>query len=312
MTLAPCDDLAMSRHGPRPRATSSTRPRGVWAAALLGVGIAGFGCDAGSHGKDASASTSQRLAQVSVRLDFPSGSAAAVSMLAFRAEAIDVASGDVLGAVDPLVAPPPESACELRDVAGTARALRAQGGTVSLRELGGVMLAVDGDHGLRPALRVYPPRADVVAGVIGEAGPLDLSEVPRTFTLAVAGRTEPPSRLELVVPPVPSVLDNEGAPLDSHTSMSIKHDLVLRVSGPARTFLEIRPFGAPSAIACAVSTGGWVVVPHDLLAKLVATAGRAPVSFEAVWREDRFLVAGSDPTRVSFEARSSAVLDLRP
>jgi len=94
--------------------------------------------------------------------------------------------------------------------------------------------------------------------------------------------------------------------------MSMKGDLVLRVSGPARTFLEIRPFGAPSAIACAVTSGGWVVVPHDLLAKLVATAGRAPVSFEAVWRESRLVQAGSETTRVSFEARSSAVLELRP
>jgi len=87
---------------------------------------------------------------------------------------------------------------------------------------------------------------------------------------------------------------------------------VLRVSGPPKTFLEIRPFGAPSAIACAVTSGGWVVVPHDLLAKLVATAGRAPVSFEAVWRESQLVQAGSEPTRVSFEARSSAVLELRP
>ena len=50
----------------------------------------------------------------------------------------------------------------------------------------------------------------------------------------------------------------------------------------------------------------------DLLTKLVATAGRAPVSFEAVWRESRLVKAGSETTRVSFEARSSAVLDLQP
>lgn len=301
----------MTLHASQPSRLTPTRPRGVLGAALFAASIAGFGCDTGNHGKDASATTSQRLAQVSVRLDYPSGSAAAVSVLAFRAEAVDVASVDVLGAVDPLVAPPPEATCELRDVAGTARALRAQGGTVSLQELGGVSLTVEAGHGLRPAPRVYPPRADVVAGVIGEAGPLDLVQVPRAFTLEVPGRNEQPSSLELAVPTAPSIADSDGAPLDTRTSISIRNDLVLRVLGPARTFLEIRPFGAPSAIACAVSTGGWVVVPHDLLTKLVATAGSAPVSFEAVWRENR-LVAGSEPTRVSFEARSSAVLDLRP
>ena len=118
--------------------------------------------------------------------------------------------------------------------------------------------------------------------------------------------------VRLAVPAAPTITDATSAPLDARTNMNMKGDLLLRVSGPPRTFLEIRPFGAPSAIACAVTAGGWVVVPHDLLAKLVATAGRAPVSFEAVWRESRLLQAGSEATRVSFEARSSAVLELRP
>jgi hypothetical protein len=152
----------------------------------------------------------------------------------------------------------------------------------------------------------------VVGGVIAEAGPHDLGPVPDTFTLTIPTRAEDHATLKLAVPVAPSISDSGDAPLDTRTSMSMKGDLVLRVSGPPRTFLEIRPFGAPSAIACAVSTGGWVVVPHDLLAKLVATAGRAPVSFEAVWRENRLLPAGSETTRVSFEARSSAVLELHP
>jgi len=294
---------------------STTRAAGLrrlaFCAAALASALA-LGCDTGPHGKDASAASSQRLSQISVRLDYPSGSAPAVSMLAFRAEAIDVASADVLGAVDPLVTPSPEASCELRDVAGTARALRSQGGAVNLEELGGVSLQLDESEALRPAPRVYPPLADVVGGVIGEAGPRDLAQVPDAFTLAFSRESEPSAALRLAVPAAPSVYDNNEAPLDTRSSMSMKGDLVLRVSGPPRTFLEIRPFGAPSAIACAVSTGGWVVVPHDLLVKLVATAGRAPVSFEAVWRENRLLLAGNETTRVSFEARSSAVLDLRP
>lgn len=226
-----------------------------------------------------------------------------------------MATSDVLGAVDPLVSPSPESACELRDVAGTARMVRAQGGTLNLQELGGVALQVaqgEEAESLRPAPRVYPPLADVVSGVIAEAGPLDLGQVPTTMTLVVPTKGDEHTTLKLALPRAPSVSDGSETPLDAHTTMSMRGDLVLRVSGPPRTFLEIRPFGAPSAIACAVSTSGWVVVPHDLLAKLVVTAGRAPVSFEAVWRESRLVQAGSEATRVSFEARSSAVLELRP
>jgi hypothetical protein len=296
---------------PTPHRLSSPRLAGPLAAISMSAAL-GFGCDAGSHGKDASPTTSQRLSQVSVRLDLPSGSAPSVSMLAFRAETTDVASSEVLGTVDPLVAPAPESSCELRDVAGSARALRAQGGAVNLQELGGVSLSVTDGQTLEPAPRVYPPLADVVSGVIAEAGPYDLEQVPQSFILSVPARNDEPSSVRLTVPATPSVSDSSDTPLDTRTSMSMKGDLVLRVSGPPRTFLEIRPFGAPSAIACAVTSGGWVVVPHDLLAKLVATAGRAPVSFEAVWRESRQVSAGSEATRVSFEARSSAVLDLRP
>jgi len=279
-------------------------------AALASATFA-LGCDTAPHSKDAAPATSQHLAQVSVRIDYPSDSAPSLSLLAFRAEAIDVASSDVLGAVDPLVAPAPDAACELRDVAGTARALRTQGGAVNLEELGGVSLQVPSGEALQALPKVYPWLADVVGGVIAEAGPLDLGQAPDTLSLALPGRGGEPVHLKLVVPAAPSITDNNEAPLDSRTSMSMKGDVVLRVMGPPRTFLEIRPFGAPSAIACAVTSGGWVVVPHDLLAKLVAAAGRAPVSFEAVWRESRQL-AGNETTRVSFEARSSAVLELRP
>jgi hypothetical protein len=278
-------------------------------ALLLGASL---GCDTGTHGKDASPIASQRLAQISVRLDLPSGGAPAVSVLAFRAETTDMASSDVLGAVDPLAAPAPESACELRDVAGTARGLRAQGGMIDLQELGGVALHIEAEEPLRPAPRVYPPLADVVSGVIAEAGPLDLGQIPESLSLDVPTRIDDHTTIKLALSRLPSVSDSSEQPLDARTSVSIKGDLVLRVSGPPRTFLELRPFGAPSAIACAVTMGGWVVVPHDLLTKLVATAGRAPVSFEAVWRDSRLVQAGSETTRVSFEARSSAVLELRP
>lgn len=299
----------------RTERSKPTKPiRGIhgWTALLALALGAGLGCDSGSRGKDASPATSQQMAQVAVRMDLPSGGAPSVSVLAFRAEAVDVTAADVLGAVDPLVVDAPVSSCELRDVGGTARTMRTQGGSVNLQELSGVTLQVSADELLNPAPRVYPPLADVVGGVIAEAGPLDLGRLPETLTLAIATPTSDRAMVKLSLPNAPSVSDSSETPLDAHITMSMKGDLVLRVSGPPRTFLEIRPFGAPSAIACAVSSGGWVVVPHDLLTKLVATAGHAPVSFEAVWREDKTVQAGGETTRISFEARSSAVLELRP
>jgi hypothetical protein len=283
--------------------------------ATLASAVLGLACDNANHGKDASPTTSQRSSQVSVRLELPSGGAPTVSVLAFHAEAVDVndvAATDVLGAVDPLVAQAPEASCELRDVAGTARNLRAQGGALNLQELGGVTLTPDGEPPVFLAPRLYPPLADVVSGVIAEAGPLDLAQAPGTLTLEVPGKPNERTSVRLALPRTPALFDGTDAPLDARTTMSMKGDIVLRVAGPPRTFLEIRPFGAPSVIACAVAASGWVVVPHDLVAKLAATAGRAPFSFEAVWRESRLLPAGSETTRVSFEARSSAVLELRP
>jgi hypothetical protein len=291
--------------------SATSKSRRMLTFSLVGAAIA-LGCESGNHGKDASPVASQRMAQVSVRFDMPNGGAPSLSLLAFRAEATDVATSDVLGAVDPLVAPAPESACELRDVGGTARTVRAQGGFVNLQELSGVSLSAGAHPPVHAAPRVYPPLADVVSGVIAEAGPLDLAEVPDSIDLAVPTQGGD-TAVRLGLPQALSVSDGNDKPLDAATPVSMKGDLVLRVAGPSRAFLEIRPFGAPSAIACAVTSGGWVVVPHDLLVKLVATAGRASVSFEAVWRETRLVSAGGgEVVRLAFEARSSTVLELRP
>jgi len=288
---------------------STSRPgRGV--GALLVSAALALGCESASHGKDASPSSSQRIAQASVRLDLPRGGEPSLSLLAFWADANDVAVGDVLGAVDPLVAAAPESGCELRDVTGTARKIRAQGGSVNLEELSGVSLFA-GRQWVHPKPRVYPPLAGVVGGVIAEAGPLDLDQVPDAIDLVIPGQgTDATVRAQL--PTTLAVADHSGNPLDAGMHLTIKDDLVLNVVGPPRTILELRPFGAPSAITCAVGSGGWVVVPHDLLVKLEASARRAPVSFEAAWRETRLVSVGNELVRVSLEARSSAVLELHP
>jgi hypothetical protein len=224
-------------------------------------------------------------------LDVPTTGAPALSVLAFRANVTDHPATDVLGVVDPLVAPAPDGPCELRDVAGQARALRAQGGAVNLEELGGVSVALGpSGPGLRPAPRVYPPFAEVVGGVIAEAGPVDIAEVPQALAIDLPGPADRPAKVIRTVPGAPRVLDRNQVPLATGARLASSGDLVLQVTGPERTFLEIRPYGAPVAVACPVGAGGLVVV----------------------WRESRMVMAAVPPTRVSVEVRSSTVVDLRP
>jgi len=62
-------------------------------------------CETGAHMRDGPVPVTQRFAEVSVRLDVPSTGAPALSVLAFRANVTDRSGTDVLGVVDPLVAP---------------------------------------------------------------------------------------------------------------------------------------------------------------------------------------------------------------
>ena len=116
------------------------------------------------------------------------------------------------------------------------------------------------------------------------------------------------ARIPLAFPDFPKLVDQNGEALVAGTRLDPTRDLQLTVS-PAHSFLEIRPFGASRFIACPAGPGGRVVVPRDLLEKLTSTSGHVAVSFEAVWRDSR--VVGNQATRLSIEARSSAVLDLR-
>jgi hypothetical protein len=130
--------------------------------------------------------------------------------------------------------------------------------------------------------------------------------------LDLPGPADRPAKVILTVPGAPRVLDRNQAPLATGSRLDASGDLVLQVTGPERTFLEIRPYGAPVAVACSVGAGGLVVVSHDLLVRMAAAAGGVPVSLEAVWRESRAVVAAVPPTRVSVEVRSSTMVDLRP
>src|SRR5213078_1789314 len=82
---------------------------------LIGAALA-LGCGSDLNGRDAATPLSQRVAEVSVRIDAPSGGAPAVSLLAFRATVTGpLAASDVLGVIDPL-ASAPATRCELLDV----------------------------------------------------------------------------------------------------------------------------------------------------------------------------------------------------
>lgn len=295
-----------------PKDLRLSRPAACALAATLALA-----CDTNQRGRDASsAPTSQRVAEVAVRLDVPSAGAPSVSVLAFRAQATGVLPSDVLGAVDPLVAAPPEGRCELREVAGAARVLRAQGGALALEELANVQIALGpGGPLLIPAPRVYPQLAAVVGGVIGEAGPVDVAVLPETvgFTLAVPEGGG--GSVSFAVPEVPRVLGEDGQPLGQRVHLDLGAELALAIAGPPKSFLEIRPFGSPLAIACPPEPSGRVQVPRELIERLQASSGRVPFSFEAVFRDQRVLspaAAGGDAVQLSLEARSSAVLELRP
>jgi hypothetical protein len=307
----------------------------VWAndpvLCVLSLVLAGAACDTTPRGRDAAAQSGQRIAEVSVRLDAPNGGTPSASVLAFRASVTGVSPDEVLPAVDPLVvAQPTEGACVLRDVAGPARALGAQGGRVELEALEGLTvelgqsgralderLELTGGSVLRPTPRVYPNLPSVVGGVWAEAGPVDLAAAPTVVSLSdsAGGRFGVPAMPRLGI--FASGTHGETAPMPAR--LTATSDLHLSVAGPARTFVELRPFGATWALACPTTTapGGLsgatdrAVVPASWLGRLAEL--KVPVRVEAVARESHPAVtSGGTSVRLTLEVRSWAEIELVP
>jgi hypothetical protein len=299
----------------------------VWAHNFASLGILlslGVGCDSTPRGRDAAAQSGQRMAEVAVHLDAANGGMPALSVLAFRASVTGVNPDDVLPAVDPLVVLPPEAgACVLRDVAGAARALGAQGGRVELDALSGLVLDLDplrrtaSGSIVRPTAHVFPNLASVVGGVVAEAGPLELSATPEVLGLGDSGGAL------FRVPAFPRMEQLDGGPLPPSPRFSATADLVLSVSRPSRiTFVELRPYGATWALACPLVTQpgagsgdrALLVVPAADLAKLAEL--RVPVFIEAVAREIQFAQLGASvggaAVRLTLEVRSSSRVELVP
>ena len=282
---------------------------------LLSALLAGVGCDSTPRSRDAAAPPSHaqvhRQTEVAVRVDAPNGGSPSVSVLAYRAVSSGVGADEVLGIVDPLVALPPDSGCVRRDVAGAARVVGDRGGRVDLESLGGLRFHL-GSASLQPLPRVYPVLASAVRGVIGEAGPVDMVAPPQTLGITddlqgVSGR----DAVTIELPQLPRLFDADGAALGSNLTFNLRPDqpLELGLTGPDSSFVELRPFGATWALACAAS-GGRVIIPASDVAILAEL--RVPVSVEAVAREPHIMVLGGAPARLTLEVRTSSVVKLRP
>jgi hypothetical protein len=290
------------------------------AAALWGAG-----CDAGPRAPDARLRPAAESAEVSVRFDVSAGKAPTVHVLAFRAatsRAPGLEQTDVLGAVDPLAAEAPEQGCTLRDVDQQASALGASGASIELEELVGIGVGLDGAGTLLRAFpRLYPDVAAAVGGVVAEAGPQPLVALPERVSLYTAD-TELPV-VEMAVPPVPRITAVDGAAPAPSLRVDAREALVVAVVGGAGGVVELRPFGATVAAACAIpmlpGPETLVIVPRPLVARVLAAsargagcAGCAVAASVEVVRRTRLRQLGAPTTRISVEVRSATTVELRP
>jgi hypothetical protein len=139
---------------------------------------------------------------------------------------------------------------------------------------------------------------------------VDVPAAPEALSLVTTAPGEAPVIERRLLPPAPRVLTAEGEPLGPQFKLDPSADLTLQVQAPPRTFIELRPFGATLALACAIE-GGRVFISADHLARLTGPSGRAPVSVEAVWRDSQATALAGRPHRLSVEVRASAVVELR-
>jgi hypothetical protein len=293
------------------------------------------GCEGEQRVRDASAPPSLQTAEVSVRFDVAPQKSPVMSVLAFQAAVSGVAQRDVLGIVDPLAAAAPERDCELRDLDLSANALVARGGSIELQELGGIGIALGSSNPassaiVRPFPRLFPDVATVVGGIVAEAGPLPLAGLPERVGLLTPASELPLE--ELAVPAAPHIAGVNGAPLTAGAKLDAHDGLSITVSGGlsggAGTVVELRPFGATVAIACALPeavggiTGGdsTLVIPRALIARLSggtsAPAGTIvtaiPASLDVLSRAHVRVAPFATSSRLSIEVRASTAVEIRP
>jgi hypothetical protein len=301
--------------------------RTMTAVALLGAGAAG--CDGASHPPDAHAPPNVQSAEVFVRFDASPGAgkdAPTVQVLAFRASVApgqDLARPDVLGIVDPLAAKSPPQGCATRDVDAATRALGAGGASIELEELTGIGVGLgDGAAVLRPFPRLYPDVAAVAGGVVAEAGPQPVASLPDRVRLYTADAELPLA--ELAVPAAAHIAAVNGSVPTPAMRIDSQEPLAITVAGGAGGVVEVRPYGATVAIACAIPPSATpeatVVVPRPLLTYLMGASARAgtpggtgvAASLEVARRSRIVQALGAQATRISVEVRTSTTVELRP
>lgn len=282
--------------------------------ALLMAAAAGLGaCDGGARplpdaeGSEAGyAQPEQNVSELVVRLDAPSGELASASLVAFRAKVVGLEPDQVAGAVDPLLLASPDGRCALRQVDETIRLLREARGGVELEALSRFAVELSPSVTLRPVPRVYPDLAAVVTGVVAEAGPEDLVELPQSLTL----KSEAGGDVVISLPGLPQVTGPDGNVITSGSKLGGRNGLHLTVTGPRGAFVELRPFGATTWAACPVGADGRVTIPAELMGRLAGVAGEVPVSLDVVWRSRRTVQLGGEAARLSLETRASALVEL--
>ena len=326
----------------------------------MGAGVVVLtACGESPHVVDAPATPSTRSAEISIRFDVSAGKPTSVQVLAFHAATsatLPGASGpiewrpDVLGIVDPLAATAPEQGCALRDIDLAATTLMLRGGSIELREMTGIGVGVAGLPGaetiVRPFPRLFPDVATVVGGVVADTGPQPLAALPEHVTLFT-----PESEMaaaDLAVPVVPRLVAINGVAVETSPAAvglptaaapspagtpapavvaltglhaDTQNGLALTLAGGAGGRVEVRPFGATIAVACAIPASApaeaVVTIPRAFIAPLARAMGGAvgspfAVSLELARRTYLRQSFGGTDTRVSLEVRTAATVELRP
>ncbi|HEX4404758.1 MAG TPA: hypothetical protein VH560_08010 [Polyangia bacterium] len=330
------------------------RPARAWLTRALTLALPATLAACGDAPRAASASTtpSAQSAEVSIRFDVSAGRPATVQVLAFRATTTSSLPGagtptdwgtDVLGLVDPLAATSPEQGCALRDIDLATTTLMIRGGSIELQELSGIGVGLGGGEGvaaealLRPFPRLYPDVATVVGGVVAETGPQPLGALPDHVTLFTAESELPvanvavPAAVRIVALNGVALAGLAPSPLGDSTAGAATippagtvngHDgLAVTVANGAGGRIEIRPFGATIAAACAIPTNApaeaVVTIPRGFVAQLArSTGGAAGAPFAASLEVARRATLRPTPSaagaRVSVEVRSATTVELRP
>jgi hypothetical protein len=155
---------------------------------------------------------------------------------------------------------------------------------------------------------------------------LPLVNLPERVGLLTAASELPLE--ELGVPAAPRIASVNGAPLTAGAKLDARDGLTILVLGGSGTVVELRPFGATVAIACAVpeTTVGesTIVVPRPLVARLSGGAGTPPgavgiavgpvipASLDVLSRAHVRVTPFAMSSRLSIEVRAATAVEIRP